>query len=173
MRKLRRVYAGRYKCVFGGDTAWNPGQRRGEGRIRCEDRSGKRVHVGAAYRVLGQKDQLRAHDLPSGPAASWGQRRFLEYGGVRQRYTAPMMRTAVIGEPSPEVLCVAEAVKDTVSTPKIDGVASRDAWATSWRWLASVFQAVTAQSRRDRCVLWGELTVTTSDSQGRPPTWSG
>ncbi len=41
---------------------------------------------------------------------------FLEYGGAHERYTAPMMRTAVIGEPSAEVLRVAEAVKDTVST---------------------------------------------------------
>ena len=41
---------------------------------------------------------------------------FLEYGGAHQRYTAPMMRTAVIGEPSEEVARVAEAVKDTVTT---------------------------------------------------------
>ena len=45
-----------------------------------------------------------------------GDNVFLEYGGVHQRYTAPMMRTAVIGEPSPEVRSVAEAVKETVST---------------------------------------------------------
>lgn len=45
-----------------------------------------------------------------------GDNVFLEYGGAHQRYTAPMMRTAVIGEPSAEVLRVAEAVKDTVST---------------------------------------------------------
>ena len=45
-----------------------------------------------------------------------GDNVFLEYGGVHQRYTAPMMRTAVIGEPSPEVLRVAEALKETVST---------------------------------------------------------
>ena len=44
-----------------------------------------------------------------------GDNVFLEYGGARQRYTAPMMRTAVIGEPSDEVRRVAEAVKDTVS----------------------------------------------------------
>ena len=45
-----------------------------------------------------------------------GDNVFLEFGGAHQRYTAPMMRTAVIGEPSPEVLRVAEAVKETVST---------------------------------------------------------
>ena len=45
-----------------------------------------------------------------------GDNVFLEYGGAHQRYTAPMMRTAVIGEPSDEVRRVAEAVKDTVST---------------------------------------------------------
>ena len=45
-----------------------------------------------------------------------GDNVFLEYGGAHQRYTAPMMRTAVIGEPSDEVRRVAEVVKDTVST---------------------------------------------------------
>lgn len=45
-----------------------------------------------------------------------GDNVFLEYGGAHQRYTAPMMRTAVIGEPSDDVLRVADAVKDTVST---------------------------------------------------------
>ena len=45
-----------------------------------------------------------------------GDNVFLEYGGSHQRYTAPMMRTAVIGEPSDEVRRVADAVKDTVST---------------------------------------------------------
>ena len=45
-----------------------------------------------------------------------GDNVFLEFGGVHQRYTAPMMRTAVIGEPSPEILRVTEAVKETVST---------------------------------------------------------
>ena len=40
---------------------------------------------------------------------------FLEYGGCYQRYTAPMMRTAVVGEPSDDVRRVAEAVKATVS----------------------------------------------------------
>lgn len=45
-----------------------------------------------------------------------GDKVFLEYGGAHQRYTAPMMRTAVIGEPSDDVLRVADAVGDTVST---------------------------------------------------------
>lgn len=45
-----------------------------------------------------------------------GDNVFLEYGGAHQRYTAPMMRTAVIEEPSSEVLRVADAVKDTVHT---------------------------------------------------------
>ncbi len=39
---------------------------------------------------------------------------FLEYGGCYQRYTAPMMRTVTIGEPSPGVRRVAEAAKATV-----------------------------------------------------------
>ena len=43
-----------------------------------------------------------------------GDNVFLEYGGVYQRYTAPMMRTGVIGQPSDEVRRVTEAVKDTV-----------------------------------------------------------
>ncbi|MFQ5872807.1 MAG: M24 family metallopeptidase, partial [Dehalococcoidia bacterium] len=38
---------------------------------------------------------------------------FLEFGGCYQRYTAPMMRTAVIGEPSDKVKRVTGAVKDT------------------------------------------------------------
>lgn len=45
-----------------------------------------------------------------------GDNVFLEYGGAHQRYTAPMMRTAVIGEPSEDVRRVADAVMDTVST---------------------------------------------------------
>ncbi len=45
-----------------------------------------------------------------------GDNVFLEFGGAHQRYTAPMMRTAVIGEPSYEVRRMAEAVKETVST---------------------------------------------------------
>ena len=39
---------------------------------------------------------------------------FLEYGGCYQRYTAPMMRTVSIGEPSPAVRRVADAVRATV-----------------------------------------------------------
>ena len=44
-----------------------------------------------------------------------GDNVMLEYGGCYQRYTAPMIRTAVIGEPSKEVRRVAEAVKDVVA----------------------------------------------------------
>jgi Xaa-Pro dipeptidase len=39
---------------------------------------------------------------------------FLEYGACYQRYTAPMMRTVAIGEPSPGVRRVANAAKATV-----------------------------------------------------------
>lgn len=39
----------------------------------------------------------------------------LEYGGVYQRYTAPMARTAVIGEPSPAIRRVAAAVRDALN----------------------------------------------------------
>ncbi|MEE9199311.1 MAG: Xaa-Pro peptidase family protein [Dehalococcoidia bacterium] len=40
---------------------------------------------------------------------------FLEFGGCYQRYTAPLMRTAIIGRPAEEVVRVTEAVKDTVN----------------------------------------------------------
>ena len=39
---------------------------------------------------------------------------FLEYGGCYQRYTAPLMRTAVIGEPSAAVRRAADAARATV-----------------------------------------------------------
>jgi Xaa-Pro aminopeptidase len=39
---------------------------------------------------------------------------YMEYGGCYQRYTSPMMRTAVIGTPSSEVLRITEAVKRTL-----------------------------------------------------------
>jgi Xaa-Pro aminopeptidase len=39
---------------------------------------------------------------------------FLEYGGCYQRYTATLMRTAVIGNPSPEVRRIADTAKETV-----------------------------------------------------------
>jgi Xaa-Pro dipeptidase len=39
---------------------------------------------------------------------------FLEYGGCYQRYTAPLMRTAVIGEPDAAVRRAAEAARATV-----------------------------------------------------------
>lgn len=39
---------------------------------------------------------------------------YMEYGGCYQRYTSPMMRTAVIGTPSEEVLRITEAVKRTL-----------------------------------------------------------
>ena len=39
---------------------------------------------------------------------------FLEFGGVYNRYTAPMMRTAHIGKPDDQVRRVTEAVKDCV-----------------------------------------------------------
>ncbi len=40
---------------------------------------------------------------------------FLEFGGVYKRYCSPMMRTAYIGQPTDQVLRVADALEDSVS----------------------------------------------------------
>jgi Xaa-Pro dipeptidase len=44
-----------------------------------------------------------------------GDNVYMEYGGCYQRYTSPMMRTAVIGNPSQHLLSITEAVKNTLN----------------------------------------------------------
>lgn len=41
---------------------------------------------------------------------------FLEYGGCHHRYTAPLMRTVVIGQPTDHMLRIADAVETTLAT---------------------------------------------------------
>jgi Xaa-Pro dipeptidase len=93
-----------------------------------------------------------------------GDNVYMEYGGCYQRYTSPMMRTAVIGNPSKHVLQMTEAVKNTLNLV-IQG-------AKPGRTCHDVAMAVKPSYQKLMSEMWFMGVCGYSVGAGFPPTWA-
>ena len=89
---------------------------------------------------------------------------YMEYGGCYQRYTSPMMRTAVIGTPSTEILRITEVVKQTLTLTIQNAKAGRTGHDVAMA-VKPAFEALMPE-------VWFMGVLGYSVGAGFPPTWA-
>jgi Xaa-Pro dipeptidase len=86
-----------------------------------------------------------AHSAHNGKVIAPGESVFLELTGQHQRYTAPLMRTGILGKPSPEQRRLAEASSGAVAAILEAGKAgtpAKDVAAAGLQYIAPVEQGI-------------------------------